>query len=662
MFRRSIFLAALLLTTAAQAAEPKLMPAPRSVRMLDGAFRLTPSSPILGDKAGAARLAELLGRPIGGKGDRAIRFVRAPGYAAEAYAVRVTPDGVTVTASSDAGLFYGAVTVWQLATGETPGVMPAVEIEDAPRFAWRGMMLDSARHFQSPAFIKRFINWMAVNKLNRFHWHLVDDQGWRLQIRKYPRLTEVGAWRRPATAKGAPPLPRTGGFYTQEEVRDIVAYAAARGITVVPEIELPGHATSAIRAYPKLGMGVPVTPGAEADWGVFPWLYNVDDSTIRFLEDVLTETMALFPSREIHLGGDEATKEQWRASPAIQAKIKALGLKDENALQGWMVAKLGRFLADHGRRLVGWDEILEADVPHGAIVMSWRGAEGALKAAQAGHDAIMAASPTLYFDHRQGGSAAEPPGRGSVETLADVLAVKPVPDGLTPEQSRHILGIQGQVWTEHVRTEPRVAWMAFPRAIAVAETGWSGGSSYDDFLGRLRPQLARMAPLGLKAADSAFRTDPEPGDIARDSTGLETCSSKVDLYLEDDAPTSGDRAKFLIDILDPCWRWKGAKLDGVKAIEIVVGQVPFNFQVGKDRDAIRFRRPRTPAGEFEVRADGCDGKVVATLPLAPAVNNPAVSVLRAPVTATAGTHDLCFTYTATGPDPLWAIDRVRLVK
>ena len=294
--------------------------------------------------------------------------------------------------------------------------------------------------------------------------------------------------------------------------------------------------------------------------------------------------------------------------------------------------------------------------------MSWRGREGALKAAQAGHDAIMAAAPTLYFDHRQGGSAAEPPGRGSVESLADVLAVKPVPDGLTEAQRRHILGIQGQVWTEHVRTEARVAWMAFPRAMAVAETGWSGGAAYDDFIERLRPQLARMAPLGLKAADSAFRADPKPGDTARDSTGLQTCSSKVDLYLEDDAPAAGDRAKFLIDILDPCWRWQGAKLDGVTAIELAVGQVPFNFQVGKDRDAIRFRKPMTAAGEFEVRTDGCDGAVIATLPLAPAVSNPKVTTLRAVVKPTVGAHDLCFTYTANGPDPLWAIDRVRLVK
>jgi hexosaminidase len=524
------------------------------------------------------------------------------------------------------------------------------------------MMLDSARHYQSPAFIKRFIDWMAVNKLNRFHWHLVDDQAWRLEIRKCPRLTQVGAWRLPATAPGAPKLPRTGGFYTQAQVRDIVAYAAARNVTIVPEIELPGHALSAVRAYPRLGMGVPIPPSVESHWGVFPWLYNVDESTIRFLEDVLAEVMALFPSTEIHLGGDEAVKDQWRASPAMQATIRRLGLKDENALQGWLMSRMARYLSARGRRMVGWDEILDADLPAGAIVMSWRGSEGALKAARAGHDTILAAAPTLYFDHRQGSSSAEPPGRGKLVTLKDVLAFAPLAPELTEKDRRHVLGLQGQVWTEHVRTEGRVAWMAFPRAMAVAEIGWSGGAGYDAFLARLRPQLARMSALGLRAADSAFRMDPPPADDFRDSSALRTCAGKLDLYLEDDFPAGQDRARFLIDILNPCWLWKDARLDGARAIEIDVGQLPFNFQVGKDREAIRFSRPATDGGEFEVRAGGCEGRLIAQLPLAPAAGNPGVTRLRAPVSDVGGVQDLCFIYTAQGPDPLWAIDRVRLVR
>jgi hexosaminidase len=249
---------------------------------------------------------------------------------------------------------------------------------------------------------------MALNKLNRLHWHLVDDQGWRLPIDRYPRLTQVGAWRIPASAAPAPPLPRTGGVYTKAEIRDIVAFAAERGITIVPEIEMPGHALSAIRAYPELGVGPKPPPGIESDWGVFPYLYNVDDQTFAFLENVLTEVMDLFPGRYIHIGGDEAVKDQWRADPRIQARIKALGLADEEALQGWFVARIGTFLAAHGRTLIGWDEILKGAVPASATVMAWTGVEGATKAAAAGHETILAAAPTLYFDHIEAMPKREP--------------------------------------------------------------------------------------------------------------------------------------------------------------------------------------------------------------------------------------------------------------
>jgi hexosaminidase len=522
-------------------------------------------------------------------------------------------------------------------------------------------MLDSARHYQSPAFIKRFIEWMALNKLNRFHWHLVDDQGWRLEINKYPRLTQLGAWRSPATAPGTPALPRTGGFYTQADVRDIVAFAAARGVAVVPEIELPGHALSAIRAYPHLGTGIPIPAGAESHWGVFPWLYNVDEGTISFLENVLAEVMQLFPSREIHLGGDEAVKDQWRTNPAIQATIKRLALKDENALQGWLMSRMARYLATNGRRMVGWDEILDTDLPSNAIVMSWRGTEGARKAAEANHDTILATGPTLYFDHRQSSAPEEPPGRGKIISLKDVLAFNPLPEGLSAEQQGRVLGLQGQVWTEHVRTEARVEWMAFPRAIAVAEIGWSGQAAYDDFVQRLRPQLTRLSALGLRASDSASRVAKAPTQRARKSSDLETCSGKIDLYLEDDFPAGEDRAKFLIDVLEPCWLWRRAPLQGATAIEIDVGQIPFNFQVGADREAIRFRAPRTDQGEFEVRVGGCSGKLIASLPLAPAIRSAGVTRLRAPLPAGQSPQDLCFTYTARGPDPLWAIDQIRLI-
>jgi hexosaminidase len=440
------------------------------------------------------------------EGQGQLRFVRKRGLPKEGYELVSTSRGLTIAASTDAGLLYGAVTAWQLATGDPPNLIPAVTISDAPRFGWRGILLDSARHFQSPEFVRSLIDWMAANKLNVLHWHLVDDQGWRVEIRKYPRLTDVSAWRVPATAAGAPALPRVGGYYTQAEVRRIVAYAAKRNVTIVPEIEMPGHALSAIRAYPQLGMGVPVPPGTESDWGVFPWLYNVDDPTFDFLEDVLDEVMALFPSRYIHVGGDEAVKDQWQGSPQIQARMKALGIKDEHQLQSWFVSRIGKYLERRGRRLIGWDEILQGGIAANAAIMSWQGVTGAVAAAKAGHDSVLTPAPTLYFDNRQGFGTIEPPGRGNLVDLAAVYAFDPAPAELSLAQQRHILGVQGNLWTEHVRTEERAEWNLFPRASAVAEIGWSSPAKagFADFVDRLVPQMERMRALGLKPAASAF--------------------------------------------------------------------------------------------------------------------------------------------------------------
>jgi len=405
------FLSLALLTAAlpvAAWAEPALLPAPVSAVAGSGRLLVGPGTAIIvpaGDGAArnaAERLAEWTLAARGLKlsittraTGPAIRFRRGASGVAESYALDIGPRGATITAGDDAGLLYGAVSLWQYLTPDRARgavAIPAVSVKDAPRFRWRGLMLDSARHFQSPDYVRHLIDWMAVNKLNTLHWHLVDDQGWRVEIRKYPKLTGISGWRYPAVAPGAPRLPRTGGFYTQAEIRAIVAHAAKRGITIVPEIEMPGHALAAIRAYPELGMGVPIPPGTESDWGVFPWLYNVDDKTFAFLEDVLTEVMELFPSQYIHVGGDEAVKDQWKGSPAIQAKIKALGIKDETALQAWFVHRIAGFLQAHHRKLIGWDEILEGDVPADATITSWRGIEGAITAAKAGHDAVLSPS------------------------------------------------------------------------------------------------------------------------------------------------------------------------------------------------------------------------------------------------------------------------------
>jgi hexosaminidase len=494
-----------------------LLPAPQSLTMAKGDFTLTMASGIAipasdaGARNAAERLSEMLVRTGGPnlaiKAGGAIRFERTAGIPAEGYRLTTSSSGATISASDDAGLLYGAVTLWQLVRPEKSGVfIPAVTITDGPRFRWRGLMLDSARHFQSPEFVKHLLDAMAANKLNTFHWHLVDDQGWRIEIKKYPKLTGVSAWRLPATALGAPPLPRTGGFYTQAEIREIVAYAGKRGITVVPEIEMPGHALSAIRAYPALGMGVPLPKGVESDWGVFPWLYNTDEPTFTFLEDVLDEVMTLFPSRYIHVGGDEAVKDQWKASPKIQAQMKSLGITSEDKLQSWFIQRIGRYLAAHDRRLIGWDEILDGGITPDATVMSWRGIDGAVAAAKAGHDAVLSPAPILYLNHRQGVTAAEGTGRGELITLAQVYGFDPAPASIPAEQQRHILGLQGNLWTEHVRTDAEAAEAIFPRGAAIAELGWSKGpSDFSDFIRRLAPQMTRLSALGIEPGAAVFR-------------------------------------------------------------------------------------------------------------------------------------------------------------
>ena len=610
--------------------------------------------------------------------DRAIAFRLDPaaaGASPESYQIVVSPQRVVVSAGDRRGLFYGAVTLWQLCTASAAAAggitLPAVRIVDAPRFRWRGLMLDSARHFQSPAFIMRYIDWMALHKLNVLGWHLTDDQGWRLEIRKYPRLTGVGAWRVPAGRAAARDIdPATGrarlygGFYTQDDVRRIVAHAAARNVTIVPEIDMPGHASAAIVAYPQLGVTSEPPQAVPADWGVYPNLFNVEESTFGFLEDVLAEVMELFPGQYIHVGGDEAVKDQWQASARVQARMRALGVPSEAALQGYFTHRLGEYLRAHGRRLVGWDEILEGGVPADATVMSWRGVQGAIAAAAAGHDTVLSPDPTLYLDSRQGRSPSEPPGRGTVETLADVYHFDPSPGPLSGEQ-QHVLGLQANLWTEHVRTEERAAYMTWPRAAALAEVGWSPAARLDwpDFLQRLPAEFARLRLLGIHYSDDVFAPPRTVGPGERHmSQDLKTCTDKLVLSLEDDAPIDGERAIFLIDIMNPCWILPGVDLSHAATLTAAVGQVPFNFQIGKDIEAIKLKPSRTSAGELEVRRDTCEGEPIAVLPLAPAADNDAVTVLPAvPLSSSAGPHDLCFTFTQRTLDPMWAIDWVQLV-
>jgi len=370
-------------------------------------------------------------------------------------------------------------------------------------------------------FVKKYIDLLALHKLNTFHWHLTDDQGWRLQIRKYPRLTEIGAWRAATvegfgfvvpsmkmnvdTTKLAYDSTRHGGFYTQDDAREVVAYAAARHITVVPEIEMPEHARAAIAAYPALGVTGDTIP-VGTNWGITPYILNPDESTIAFMQDVLSEVMEIFPSRFIHVGGDEADKSFWKSTPRIQARMKELGLKDEKELQSWFIERMDTFLTQHGRRLVGWDEILEGGLAPGATVMTWRGMQGGVVAARAGHDVVMAPMKWTYLYHYQTSDRSrEPLAIPLVTPLDTVYSLEPIPAELTSAEARHILGAQAQLWTELIATPKQAEYMAFPRLAAFAEAVWTPRDRKDlaNFHERLPRELAR-----LEALDVNYRRAP----------------------------------------------------------------------------------------------------------------------------------------------------------
>ena len=546
-----------------------LIPLPTKVARGEGEFVLQAQAAIRvdGDDAGARRAAAYFaGLLQDSRGARlsvragedaaaapaAIVFAIDPAAPAgdEAYALSITTDGIRIRARQPAGLFYGGITLWQLLTADAgrglPARLPVLEISDAPRFAWRGFMLDSARHMQSVEEIKQLLDQMARHKLNVFHWHLTDDQGWRLEIRRYPKLTEVGAWRTPAgkAGRGADGKPaRYGGYYTQDQAREIVEYAAKLHITVVPEIEMPGHAQAAIAAYPGLGVtgkAPPVSP----DWGVNTWLFNVEDPTFDFLQNVLTEVMDIFPGTYIHIGGDEADKYQWRNSARVQAKRKALGLADDMQLQSWFVKRIEKFLVAHDRRLIGWDEILEGGLPPEATVMSWRGTKGAVAAAKQGHDVVLTPSDVTYLNRMQSEAADEPPGHDYPTPLKAVYAFEPVPPELTAAEAKHVLGAQANLWTEHVRTEERVEHMAFPRLSALAEVAWSpkAARDFNGFLQRLAPQMRRFERAGILAADSAFAVrfalQPQGADAATVKLSSQTGFGQIRYTTDGSVPTA----------------------------------------------------------------------------------------------------------------------------
>ncbi|MFF2512191.1 beta-N-acetylhexosaminidase [Streptomyces sp. NPDC058086] len=456
----------------------------------------------------------------------------------EAYKLSVVVNwGIEIRGGSAAGVFWGAQTLRQLLgpdafrrapvrPGRTYGIAHQI-IEDAPRFPWRGLMLDVSRHFMPKDGVLRHLDLMAAHKLNVFHFHLTDDQGWRVQIKRYPKLTEVGSWRaRTKFGHRASPLWEEkphGGFYTQDDIREIVAYAAERHISVVPEIDIPGHSQAAIAAYPELGNTDVIDTTSLTVWDTWGISKNVlapTDNTLRFYEGVFEELLELFPadagpfapfsgfsgfsgfSEFVHIGGDECAKDQWKQSPTAQARIRELGLADEDELQSWFIRHFDNWLSARGRRLIGWDEILEGGLAAGAAVSSWRGYQGGITAARTGHDVVMCPEQQVYLDHRQAAGPDEPVPIGYVRTLEDVYRFEPVPPELTETEARHVLGTQANVWTEAMEDPARVDYQTFPRLAAFAEVAWSAlpapaERDFADFERRMAAHYGRLDALGV---------------------------------------------------------------------------------------------------------------------------------------------------------------------
>ncbi|MFC8920542.1 beta-N-acetylhexosaminidase [Streptomyces sp. NPDC057116] len=483
--------------------------------------------------------------PAGADGTVTLRI--DPSLPPEGYRLTVAA-AVEILGGSAAGVFWGAQTFRQLLGPAAyrracadPGASRAVPrqvVEDAPRFGWRGVLLDVARHFAPKDDVLRFLDLLAAHKLNVLHLHLTDDQGWRVEIRRHPRLTEAGSWRaRTKRGHRASELwdeTPHGGHYTQDDIREIVAYAAERHIRVVPEIDIPGHSQAAIAAYPELGNTDVIDTAALTvwdTWGVNPNVLAPTETTLRFYEGVLEEVLDLFPAATspfVHLGGDECPTGQWTASPAARARAEELGLAGAHELQGWFIRHFGRWLAERGRRLIGWDEILDGGLPPGAAVSSWRGYAGGIAAAEAGHDVVMCPEQHVYLDHRQDPGVDEPVPIGYVRTLEDVYRFEPVPPGLSPAAAAHVIGAQANVWTEVMESRSRVDYQVFPRLAAFAEVAWStrlpaepAARDFADFTRRMTTHYARLDALGVdyRPPGGPLPRQRRPGVVGRPIEG-----------------------------------------------------------------------------------------------------------------------------------------------
>lgn len=461
-----------------------------------------------------------------GKGVVEIRIKNTKSDIAGAYILDINKNGIQISGDSPASIFYAVQSLIQLfpTIKDASIILPYLHIADEPRFAYRGMHLDVSRHFFSVAFVKNYIDYLALHKMNYFHWHLTDDQGWRIEIKKYPKLTQIGGFRNGTITGHFPGNGNDGkaygGFYTQEEIRDVVAYAAKRYITVIPEIEMPGHASAALAAYPEyscfpdentelpkgtIWSGSQTGKQVQQTWGVFNDVFNPSEETFGFLQDVIDEVIQLFPAKYIHIGGDESPKDNWKRSEFCQQLIKEHHLKDEHGLQSYFVQRMEKYINSKGRKIIGWDEILEGGLAPNATVMSWRGEQGGVEAAKLKHNVIMTPGEYVYFDHSQN-KPEDSLTIGGYTTIQKVYAYEPVPKELNAEEGRFILGAQANLWTEYIANEDKVQYQIFPRMAALSEVLWSQKSNRDwaDFESRLERQFARYEFWGLNYSKVPF--------------------------------------------------------------------------------------------------------------------------------------------------------------
>ncbi|RQO70092.1 beta-N-acetylhexosaminidase [Pedobacter sp. KBW06] len=576
----TIVLLAFLAIEASAQQDPNMgiIPAPVSVKKNSGTFKLDKTVVLISNEPKNSRMADLLNAFVTAKGGFALREVKSESaneraiiltsegagqLPAEGYKINITDKKITIV-GQEAGLFYAVQSMTQLMPEKQNNeiLIPAAEINDYPRFKYRGMHLDVSRHFFPVSLVKKYIDVMSQYKLNNFHWHLTDDQGWRIEIKKYPKLTSVGGSRN-GTIIGHHPGVGTDnkeykGFYTQNDVKEVLAYAAARFINVVPEIELPGHASAAIAAYPELSCfperdtfvdaktpwsGSRKGKQVQQQFGVFDDVFVPNDNTFKFLENVLDEVIALFPSKYIHIGGDECPKEYWKQSEFCQKLIKKLNLKDEHGLQSYFIQRIEKHVNKRGRSVIGWDEILEGGLAPNATVMSWRGTEGGIAAAKQSHDVIMTPNAGgLYFDHKQSNSPDEPTNIGGFAPYTSSYAYDPMPKELNADQQKYVIGVQANLWTEYIQTPVKVEYMIIPRVFSLAEIAWSQPERKD-----LKNFSEERLPLHLARLDQTETNYWVPTPLGLNERVMNGENFNIELK----APVQGSKIYYTLDLTRP---------------------------------------------------------------------------------------------------------------